>query len=447
MNTPLVSIIIPVYNGENYLRDAIESALAQTYPHIEIIVVNDGSSDQGATQNIALSYDGHIRYLHKPNGGVATALNLGIREMKGEYFSWLSHDDLYYSTKIEHQMNALQTHGNMQAIVYSDYDLQTVDTQTLTHIQLSKTYSNQQLKYSVFPVLQGIVNGCSLLIHKSHFERVGVFNEQLVTSQDYDLWFRLMRYQTTVYIPESLMLSRIHSAQGSQTIPRFHHERDQLHMNFMKQLTDDEMKTMYGNAYNFYHRMSCYFKGGNMLESFNYANEKLQQSEIPAGLSNELKRLNEYITALSAGKAKQICIFGAGEYGVRLYQELRSKLIKVDFFSDNNPAKHGYLFDNISCLDLHQLEMQKEDTLVIVASRTPTGIVDQLKSKNFPYLITKQEMDRILIQVPPVKWVTALDSIEGIDYSSTDVVLLLRKFNQTIYDICKYYESRTNTSN
>ena len=89
------------------MREAIDSALAQTYRNIEIIVVNDGSNDNGETERIALSYGDKIRYFHKENGGVSSALNLGIQNMQGEYFSWLSHDDKYSPKKIENQVNAL----------------------------------------------------------------------------------------------------------------------------------------------------------------------------------------------------------------------------------------------------------------------------------------------------------------------------------------------------
>ena len=104
---PLVSIVIPVYNGSNFLQQAIDSALNQTYKNIEIIVVNDGSRDDGATEQIALSYGDKIRYFSKENGGVSTALNMGIANMKGEYFSWLSHDDMYKPEKIEKQIEAI----------------------------------------------------------------------------------------------------------------------------------------------------------------------------------------------------------------------------------------------------------------------------------------------------------------------------------------------------
>ena len=119
---PLVSIIIPVYNGGNFLRDAIESALNQTYPNIEVIVVNDGSDDCGETEKIASDFVGKIVYLSKENGGVSSALNFGIQQMKGDFFSWLSHDDLYVETKIEEQLFYFFKDPSIE-LVYGNYDL------------------------------------------------------------------------------------------------------------------------------------------------------------------------------------------------------------------------------------------------------------------------------------------------------------------------------------
>ena len=118
---PLVSIIIPVYNGSNYMREAIDSALAQTYENIEILVVNDGSSDRGRTEAIAKEYGDKIRYIYKENGGVSSALNVGIRHMRGEYFSWLSHDDVYTPDKIEKQVEALSRLPDKSTLICCDY--------------------------------------------------------------------------------------------------------------------------------------------------------------------------------------------------------------------------------------------------------------------------------------------------------------------------------------
>lgn len=98
---PKVTIVIPAYNAANYLAEAVESAINQTYENIEIIVVNDGSNDNGATADVAKKYRNSIRYIEKGNGGSSSALNCGILNMTGEWFSWLSHDDLYCPDKVE----------------------------------------------------------------------------------------------------------------------------------------------------------------------------------------------------------------------------------------------------------------------------------------------------------------------------------------------------------
>ena len=90
---------------------------------MEVIVVNDGSNDDRATEKIALSYGERIRYFYKPNGGVATALNLGIEKMTGEYFSWLSHDDLYLPEKIEQEIVCLQRLRDFHAVIAEGYQV------------------------------------------------------------------------------------------------------------------------------------------------------------------------------------------------------------------------------------------------------------------------------------------------------------------------------------
>lgn len=206
---PLISIIIPVYNGVNYLKEAIESALAQTYRHIEIIVINDGSIDE--TENIALSFGEKIQYLKKPNGGVASALNLGISKMRGEYFSWLSHDDLYIPSKIEKQLDILLKQTR-KSIIFSGFNIIDKNADFVS----SHIIKNWQ-KYTKFEmVLYTMIHGCSLLIPKAVFESVGYFDETLRTVQDNHQWLRIAKSDYEfIYIDEPLILSRHHSEQGS----------------------------------------------------------------------------------------------------------------------------------------------------------------------------------------------------------------------------------------
>jgi len=212
---PKVSIVIPVYNGSNYLKEAIDSALAQTYENIEIIVVDDGSNDVGATERIAKSYGNKIKYYYKENGGVATALNLGIKKMTGEYFSWLSHDDMYEKTKIKAQVDYFKKQKRRNIVVASN-----VKTLFDSGIKKKEKIDKATFKFiDIFLATSAIVgvNGCSLLIPKQAFEECGVFNEKMPVTQDYDLWFRMRDKYGFELLDKYLVISRRHAGQDSVT--------------------------------------------------------------------------------------------------------------------------------------------------------------------------------------------------------------------------------------
>lgn len=209
--TPLVSIIIPVYNGSNYLKQAINSALNQDYKNIEVLVINDGSTDQGATEKIAMAFQGKIRYISKANGGVSTALNAGIAAMKGDYFSWLSHDDLYRHDKISKQINLLSgLDAREMHIAYSDYDIKFEEKGVSIPVSLKNT-GTESFRSKV--AVGNDLNGCTMLIPKSAFDMVGFFNDELRCVQDYDMWFRLSSTYLFTHIPESLVIGRVHGEQ------------------------------------------------------------------------------------------------------------------------------------------------------------------------------------------------------------------------------------------
>ena len=226
---PLVSIVIPVYNGSRYLREAIDSALNQTYQNREIIVVNDGSRDDGKTEAIARSYGERIRYFAKENGGVATALNLGITKAKGEFVSWLSHDDAYTPMKLESQMDFLNTlpdNRRKEVILYSHFFLMDESSvvfgrYTVPSIPPEKLYQALLCEMVFLSPLRRRkfgINGCTTLIPKAVFEKVGYFDEKLRTTQDYDMWFRMNRYFDFILTNDYLLKSRIHREQGIRVL-------------------------------------------------------------------------------------------------------------------------------------------------------------------------------------------------------------------------------------
>ena len=235
---PLVSIVIPVYNGARYLPEAIDSALGQTYKNIEVVVVNDGSSDEGKTEAVALSFGDRIRYYHKPNGHVASALNFGIRHMRGDYFSWLSHDDLYKPTKIETQVHAIARLGP-KTVVYGDFETLDQVSQIVTPVRTDDV-SPGGFRYWI--TRTSALHGCTLLIPKICLEAAGPFNEALRTTQDYDMWFRMARSCRFVHVPGIVVTSRQHCEQGTRALRDIVvAESDRLLTGFVTELSRDEL--------------------------------------------------------------------------------------------------------------------------------------------------------------------------------------------------------------
>ena len=241
---PLVSIVIPAYNASNYLSQAIDSALAQSYKNIEILVINDGSKDGGETERIALSYGDRIRYFYKENGGSSSALNLGIGKMKGEWFSWLSHDDLYYPNKVKKEIDLINelldnntvTQENLyKNLFFAAANLIDGQGKVIRKEKGKKIKETSKKINCAKGTLNLIANptqdgfhGCSCLINKKAFEEVGIFDEKLRLLNDMDLWFRFYTAGYIVrFLPEVLVCGRIHSGQVSRSIGFSYHNSEQ----------------------------------------------------------------------------------------------------------------------------------------------------------------------------------------------------------------------------
>lgn len=205
----LVSIIIPSYNGGKYLSRAIDSALNQTYKNIEIIVVNDGSKDGGITDRIAEKYKDKIIYIKKENGGVSTALNLGIQKASGYFINWLSHDDELKPTSIEERMKLWIMYGNDEkVIVGSSVSFINEQDEVITRVAAK----SRNIK-DISDLLKSTVNGCSLLIPKMAFEN-HKFTDGVIYMPDYYMWAELLNDgYSFINVPLKLVNSRIHSEQ------------------------------------------------------------------------------------------------------------------------------------------------------------------------------------------------------------------------------------------
>lgn len=389
---PRVSIVIPVYNGANYLREAIDSALVQTYSNVEILVVNDGSDDGGRTEEIALSYGERIRYIKKENGGVASALNAGIRNMKGEYFSWLSHDDVYYPDKIEKEVEAVLQCGDPARIVQCEYDFYDEDSKSLTTTDFHRYYQIERLENSVFSVLQLQIHACGALIHKSNFERVGLFDERIQTVQDIEMWFRLLRGQKSCFVPKSLYRVREHANAGSKTIPAYHAETCRLYTKLIGQMDPVEMNSVFGSAWSFLIRMTGFVKSyhGDTTELESML-DKCSPDQNDKICIKMLKRV------LGVDKNGNIlAVFGAGQYGIRMGYEFHARGITPNLYLDNHPENVNGSMGDIPCKKPHDESIHTDSVTVVVALRNHTGVVRQLADLGYKRIISRQQVDGIL---------------------------------------------------
>ncbi len=185
------AIIIPVYNGEKYIKEAVISALNQTIP-CEVIVVNDGSTDK--THDLLCGVP-NITYLIKPNGGTASALNIGIRNSNSHWIHWLSADDVLYPDAVEIMLKEIALTPNQKNyIYYSDYDIIDEYSQLVGEF-IEPIHRNFSTKEERFKELLGNYygNGSSSMIHKSVFEKIGYFDESIQHSEDYDFWLKAMK--------------------------------------------------------------------------------------------------------------------------------------------------------------------------------------------------------------------------------------------------------------
>lgn len=183
-----VSIIIPVYNRQKYIGEAIKSVLAQTYKNYEIIVVDDGSSDD--VKNALKPYMSKIKYVYQENRGLAAARNTGIKHSQGKYLAFLDDDDLFEPLKLETQVQILESNSEL-GFVYSGYYYfeNNGPTKHILTLPQEKDKSNEEFSKEYF--LKHDIPISTLLVFRKSVEDVGLFDECLRANEDVDMWLRL----------------------------------------------------------------------------------------------------------------------------------------------------------------------------------------------------------------------------------------------------------------
>ncbi len=218
---PLVSIIIPCHNQGRYLAEAVSSSLDQTYRNVEILVVDDGSTDDTARVMEDFVTDSRVRFFRQPNQGPSVARNNGVANSRGEFLNFLDADDTIAPRKVERQVPVLIADSGLG---FAYCDITHIDEEgTIVEERKASSVANgrTQLSGDIFDQLfaGGYFPPHSPLVRRSAFDRVGGFDPALRGCCDWDLWLRLAAQGFTAhYLDERLASYRLHSAAMSRNV-------------------------------------------------------------------------------------------------------------------------------------------------------------------------------------------------------------------------------------
>lgn len=214
MDDPRVSVVLPVYNGEPYVRQALDSLLAQTFGAFEILVVDDGSDDAtNAIVSQVASTDPRVRLLHQQHAGAVTAFNLGASRARGEYLAWLGADDVALPTRFERQIALLDTRREV-AVIGSDV----LATDEALRPLLVLHYPSDDRRIRRGLRASNLVAAPSAIMRTAVYEAVGGCRPAFAMgAEDYDLWLRIAEHHALLNLPEVLVHYRVHRAQVSRT--------------------------------------------------------------------------------------------------------------------------------------------------------------------------------------------------------------------------------------
>lgn len=223
LGNPKVSIIVPAYNAGSFIAEALESVFSQTYKNVEIIVVNDGSTDN--TEDILRPWFDRITYVAQKNKGLPSALNSGLKHVHGDYVAILDADDIWEREKLEAQVGLMEKFPNV-GLSYTNFVPFGDPVDFRTGFDENKGALRRYCSSPVGPdfylittscllrdllVEQGFPKPSSTMIRTTCFEKVGNFNEQLTFCQDTEMTLRISKYFQFAYIDRCLLKRRIHA--------------------------------------------------------------------------------------------------------------------------------------------------------------------------------------------------------------------------------------------
>lgn len=399
MEVPKVTVLMPVYNGEKYLGEAIESILNQTFTNFEFLIIDDGSTDNSV--EIINSYnDKRIIFVkNDKNLKLPTTLNKGIKLAQGEYIARMDCDDISVPDRLEKQVNYLDNHLDV-GICGSRYEV--LDEGIVRELPLDYELIKARLLFHC------VIKHPTVMMRKFVLNQNNLYYQNTVL-EDFDLWIRCSKVTKIINLPEPLLKCRYHEEQVTAV--------------FKEEISDDVDKQLYAliqelgirptvDEWNLHKQLKTlipteYYKNKRMFPSeiitfksdiknwfskilkYNKGKDIFNQiflSEVFETYMQELEFAeNKIVRQLKKIKfCRSILIWGTGSYGERIFNLLKANEIIVDGFLDNDPKKTGKTLNGKLIYTLELLKKSELDKpFILVASMYHKEISIQLEKDGF----------------------------------------------------------------
>jgi glycosyltransferase involved in cell wall biosynthesis len=213
----LISIILPYYNGQAFIKEALESIRAQTYREFELRLIDDGSPDAAQSayvKDLIASYgDERFKYLHKPNGGLSNARNFGYAQSRGSHIAFIDQDDLWRPEKLEAQMDVFRKNPDVEFIFTNGVSF----GEAALPFRRRRTIQDGIIKDSLAEMLRGnVVSALTVMFKRSLVDKVGLSNPRYSVVPDYEYFLRMAEKTDFYFIDQPLALYRLHAQNTSK---------------------------------------------------------------------------------------------------------------------------------------------------------------------------------------------------------------------------------------
>ncbi len=370
---PIVSIVLPSYNGARYIEESIDSVLRQTFPDWELILVNDGSTDR--TRDIMEAYaakDGRIRVIHNdPNQRLPRSLNIGFRQARGKYLTWTSDDNRYLPRAIEVMVQALDADPAAPMV---SAEMECIDE--------SGAVTGGYPVYEDHLIWAEDLVGACFMYRREALVKVGEYDPAKVYVEDYDYWLRLRVAMGEIKrVPDLLYQYRRHGESLTATkVKEIRRQNARLHLEYQKEILQ---------AYNEEPDMLCAIY-------YDFVMGGMEDSDFATTLYQRLPEVHGERKMMD--KNRPMMVFGAGEFGEKMVELFGDRVIG---FIDNSPQKIGQKKDNreiISFSEYCRRYGQNEDMLLVLAigGRHLYHVIQQVKKQGVRDFFTYQHAMRMV---------------------------------------------------